>query len=137
MLPPALKVLRFMTYNKFLEVGVLPEGLRLLVLGEGYNYGYNHPLQPHMLPNSLECLIIGSGYHHSYIDMSVESHVIPAGLRVLDVSANWGLQKFFREFQHLDRIRPLLQIRFYERAHLFDKKLFAEHKYSRGKKYLN
>jgi hypothetical protein len=137
MLPPALKVLRFMTYNKPLTVGVLPEGLRLLVLGEGYNHGYNHPLQANVLPTSLECLILGPGYHHSFIDMSVDSNVIPEGLRVLDVSDNGGMAAFFREFQHLDRIRPLLEIKFYDRAHLFDKALFAEDKYSRGKKYLD
>ena len=137
MLPPALKVLRFMGYWKPLWPGVLPEGLKLLVLNEeGYNAGYNHPLEPNVLPKSLECLIIGPGYHHSHIDMSVESHILPAGLRVLDVSGNWEMTKFFREFQHLDRIRPSLKIRYYERAHLFDKALLAEYKYSRGKKYL-
>jgi hypothetical protein len=120
MLPPTLKVLRFTTYNKPLMVGVLPEGLRYLGLGEDCDDGYSHPLQPNVLPESLECLILGIGFHHSYIDMSVESHVLPAGLSVLDVSFNWEMENFFREFQHLDSIRPLLEIKFYDRVYVCD-----------------
>jgi hypothetical protein len=111
MLNPGLNHLKFMTYNKELELGVLPEGLRNLNIG----HEYNHPLQPYVLPASLECLILGSGFRQSFIDMSVESHVLPPGLRTLDVShASEEIQTFFRFFNNLDRIRPLLEIVFDE-----------------------
>jgi hypothetical protein len=109
MLNPALEHLKFMTYNKELQIGVLPEGLKYLNVG----HVYNHPLQPYVLPASLECLILGRGYRQSFIDMSVESHVLPPGLRTLDVShASGEIQTFFRFFNNLDRIRPLLEIVF-------------------------
>jgi hypothetical protein len=111
MLGPALKSLRFTSYSIPLMVGVLPERLIFLDLGQKYN----HPLHPNVLPAGLKCLIVGRGFPHAAIDMSVDSRVLPAGLRLLNVrESNYELNRFFREFQHLDRIRPLLKVIVYD-----------------------
>ena len=110
MLPPTLEFLRLTTYNKPLALGVLPESLKILHLG----HVYNHPLEPYVLPAGLECLFLREGFQQAYMEMSVEAHVFPPMLRLLDVSnASQEIKTFLRSIMlHLRGIRPNLQINF-------------------------
>jgi hypothetical protein len=110
MLPPTLEILKLSSYNKPLLLGVLPESLRILHLGAEYN----HPLEPYVLPEGLECLVVREGLQQSYLEMSVESHVLPPMLRLLDVSnASQEIKTFLRaNMHHLRHSRPNLEINF-------------------------
>jgi hypothetical protein len=110
MLPPTLEILKLSDYNKPLVLGVLPESLKILHLGAAYN----HPLEPYVLPAGLECLFLREGLQQSYLEMSVESHVLPPMLRLLDVSnANQEIKTFLRAImRHLRHSRRNLEINF-------------------------
>jgi hypothetical protein len=110
MLPPTLEILILADYNKPLVLGVLPESLKILHLGAAYN----HPFEPYVLPEGLECLFVREGLQQSYLEMSVESHVRPPMLRLLDVSnASQEIKTFLRVImRHLRRSRPNLEINF-------------------------
>lgn len=110
MLPPTLEILKLSDYNKPLVLGVLPESLKILHLGAAYN----HPLEPYVLPAGLECLFLREGLQQSYLEMSVESHVLPPMLRLLDVSnASQEIKTFLRAIMHhLRHSRPNLEINF-------------------------
>lgn len=110
MLPPTLQVLKLSDYSKPLVLGVLPESLKILHLGSAYNL----PLEPYVLPAGLECLFLREGFMQSHLEMSVESHVLPPLLRLLDVSnASQEIKTFLRSILHqVQRTRPNLRINF-------------------------
>ena len=110
MLPRTLQFLRLSNYNKPLELGVLPESLKILHLGSAYNLR----LEPYVLPAGLECLYLREGFMESHLEMSVESHVVPPLLRLLDVSnANQDVKTFLRSILYqLQHTRPNLRINF-------------------------